>query len=90
MEIFTTLVVDNELSLARSENFKEFLNTYKIIKTTTANYSAWQNSHAERKVKRIKEKLRIILRQTGREFPEVLGFIMNSINKSANEARLTA
>ena len=48
------------------------------------------NSQAERKVKRIKEKLRIIVRQTGRDFPEVLGFIINSINKSANEARLTA
>ena len=87
---FTTLIVDNELSLSRSENFKEFLDAYKINKITTANYSAWQNSAAERKVKRIKEKLRIIVRQTGRDFPEVLGFIINSINKATNEAKLTA
>ena len=79
---FKQIVMDGEVSIERSANFQEFLDTYGITRTTNAVGSHHALGICERIVAKTKQALRNITFQTHIEWHKIIGIVNSSINKT--------
>ena len=76
-----SLVVDHETAIMSSRAIEEFLNIYEIKKITVPLNASWNNS-AEVRVSQIKENLRKLILQCDKDWVDLLGHAVRSINRT--------
>ena len=81
--------MDGDLATANSNDFQTFLETYNIQKISSSAYSNWQIGAIEQKVAKTKENVRKIILQTRGNWPDYLGFILQSINRTPTSSTLS-